>query len=202
MTLDKTRPRRTALIAGGVSSPSRRSAFPTCFASSSTSCDSWIGFAPFHRLISMLRPLMFRLRRIQDQVLWSIVIAPLIAVMHMFLRVKQAPNQPLHHQPMLQHVAIARRGCWMVGSVDVDVAGFVRPASALPLVAVGAAIGVSVAAQIRDRLAFLVPSTEAIPGRNRRWLSTSTSAGTTRGFWVCHIANLQHMGRNRKYTPK
>jgi hypothetical protein len=72
-----------------------------------------------------------------NEVLGAVVIADAVDVVHVFHRQQGATNCALRYQAVLKHIAVAGSR-WVLRGIHVNVAAFVLPTPALPLVAVGA----------------------------------------------------------------
>lgn len=197
--LGKTSPRRcgTTTATRHVSRPSDGRAIFTSGTAGCTGHDRWDAVAPFRQFESMLGALMLRLRGIQNQIGWLVVVTLSVAMMNVFIISQESAYQAFHYQAMFQHISIAFAGTWMLRRVDVDIAALVFPSTAFPLVARRSFLGMAMTTKKANVFAFLLSTFRSIAYSYLGRPSTSTTAGS---FWClvpirCHVASICQMGR-------
>lgn len=118
----------------------------------------------------------------QFQILYAVVVFIFVKMMHHLSSGQVTTYLLLHHQAMFKNIAVHVRR-WMIWSVDVNIAGFVLPASAFPfrmlrtfgldavVMAVKKSLWITAKKAIRARsnfcnICFLSASTLTKPARN------------------------------------
>lgn len=87
-----------------------------------------LGGPPFAQLRPVQRPVIAAAQHLQ--VLQSIIVALAVDMVDVLARVKRSAQMALHHQPVLQDVALSA-GAGVIASKDVDIAALLVPTSSM-----------------------------------------------------------------------